>query len=261
MRFLERHGYDVAYQGDLDTARDPSSLDGRTLVIVAGHGEYWSKEVRDAFEAARATGTNLVFMGANAAYWQVRYEEGFTTIVGYKRPSWDPETNPALETDYFRALSPPRHECALMGIMHMGGVLTWTPDGDYTVTDAATTDPWLRAGGFQPGDLVHGVVSREVDAIPGTQSPADSCGNRVTVLFTRKLGSVYDGDADAVRFATPSGATVFSSGSHQFVWGLEDVPEVPMRHDLVDPRLQRFALAMLDALAPRSRVESPGGSP
>jgi hypothetical protein len=50
-----------------------------------------------------------------------------------------------------------------------------------------------------------------------------------------------------VRFTAPSGATVFASGSHQFVWGLEDIPEVDrMRHGLVDPRLQAFLRAMLD---------------
>lgn len=253
VRFLERHGYDVAYQGDLDTARDPSSLVGRKLVIVAGHSEYWTKEMRDAFETARAAGTSLAFMGANAAYWQIRYEEEFRTIVGYKNPSWDPETNPALETDLFRALAPPRYECGLIGIQHMGGTLMWTTDGDYTVTASAVTDPWLQAGGFRAGDVVRGIVSREVDTIPVTESPENSCGNRLTVLFTRKLGGAYLGDADAVRYTAPSGAKVFASGSHQFVWGLEDVPEVQMRHGLVDPRLQRFVLAMLDDLAPGTR--------
>lgn len=255
VHFLERTGYDVAYQGDLDTARDPSSLLGRELVIVAGHSEYWAKETRDAFDAARSAGVDLVFTGANVAYWQIRFEENFRTIVAYKSPAWDPETDPALETDLFRALSPPRQECALMGIQHMGGTLEWTTDGDYTVTDAAATDPWLQAAGFAAGDVLPGIVGREVDTIPGSESPESSCGNRLTVLFTRKLGGVYLGDADAVRFTAPSGATVFASGSHQFVWGLEDVPEIDMRHGLVDPRLQRFALAMLDDLAPGARVQ------
>jgi hypothetical protein len=32
--------------------------------------------MRDAFDAARAAGTNLAFMNSNAAYWQIRYEDG-----------------------------------------------------------------------------------------------------------------------------------------------------------------------------------------
>jgi len=246
-RFLERSGYDVAYQADVDTARDPASLDARRVVVVAGHSEYWSKGMRDSFEQARDARVDLAFFGANAAYWQIRYEEEFRTIASYKNPSWDPETDPALETDLFRALQLPRHECALMGIQHAGGTLEWPTDGDYTVTDAASSDPWLRGAGFVAGDVLQGIVSREVDTIPGNQTAADSCGNRLTVLFHRELGTAEQGDADAVRFTTPSGAKVFASGSHQFVWGLEDIPEVErMRHGLVDGRLQTFVRLMLD---------------
>ncbi len=245
VRFLERHGYDVAYQADVDTARDPTTLEGRALVAVAGHNEYWTKEVRDAFERAKAAGIDLAFFGANAAYWQIRYEDDYRTIVGYKSASGDPETDPQLETDLFRALVPPRYECGLMGVQHQGGLLDWPTMGDYTVV--ATDDPWLAAGGLAPGDVVKGVVSREVDTIPGWRTPEDACGNTVTVLFHRELGGDTLGDADAVRFTAPSGATVFASGSHQFVWGLEDVSELRewVPEGIVDPRLQRFAEAML----------------
>jgi hypothetical protein len=247
VRFLEQNGYDVSYQADVDTARDPSSLEGRRLVIVAGHGEYWSKEIRDAFHRARDAGTNLAFFGANAAYWQVRYEDDYRTIVGYKSAAWDPETDPQLETDLFRALVPPRYECGLMGIQHQGGDLAWPVHGDYTVSPTAAADPWLKAAGLAPGDVLKGIVSREVDTIPGHLTAADSCGNRLTVLFHRELGADTLGNADAVRFTAPSGARVFASGSHEFAWGLAEVPgvsEIPPR--LVDPRLQRFVRAMLD---------------
>jgi len=40
VRFLENRGYDVAYQTDLDTDRDPGSLRRHRLVIVNGHDEY-----------------------------------------------------------------------------------------------------------------------------------------------------------------------------------------------------------------------------
>ena len=52
--FLERSGYDLAYQADLDTARDPATLQGRRAILVAGHNEYWAKAVRDGFDRARA---------------------------------------------------------------------------------------------------------------------------------------------------------------------------------------------------------------
>lgn len=257
VRFLERMGYDVDYQGDVDTAREPSTLDGRRLIVVAGHGEYWSKETRDAFDRARDSGTSLSFMGSNAAYWQVRYEDDFTTIVSYKSAVADPEADPALDTVQFRALVPPRNECALIGIQHQGGKLDWTTDGDYTATSAALDDPWLRAGGIKPGDVFRGIVSREVDAVPWTETGGYSCGNKITVLFNRSLGGNYSGDADSVKYTAPSGARVFASGSHQFVWGLEDIPQAAMGHGLVDERLRRFTVGMLDDLSKAARYPPP----
>jgi hypothetical protein len=244
--FLERSGYDVAYQADLDTARDPTTLERRKALIVAGHNEYWAKAVRDGFDRARAAGTSLAFFGANAAYWQVRYEDDFRTLVGYKSAAWDPETDPQLETDRFRVLVPPRYECGLMGIQHQEGNLSWEAHGDYTVPRVATGDPWLESAGLAPGDVVKGVVSREVDTIPGHLTAGDSCGNELTVLLHRELGGDTRGDADAVRFTAPSGARVFASGSHEFAWGLSEVPgvtEIPK--GLVDERLQGLVRAML----------------
>jgi RTX calcium-binding nonapeptide repeat (4 copies) len=245
--FLERSGYDVSYQADVDTARDPTTLERRKALVVAGHNEYWAKAVRDGFERARAAGTSLAFFGANAAYWQVRYEDDFRTLVGYKSSAWDPETDSLLETDLFRVLVPPRYECELIGIQHQGGTLSWEAHGDYTVTQAAGQDPWLVAAGLAPGDVVKGIVSREVDTIPGWLSAVNSCGNELTVLFHRELGGDTNGNADAVRFTSPSGAKVFASGSHQFAWGLSEVPgveEIPK--GLVDERLQRLVRAMID---------------
>ncbi len=65
LRFLEREGYDMSYTTDVDVHRNPAELTGHRLVVVSGHDEYWSKEMRDAFEAARDGGTNLAFMGAD----------------------------------------------------------------------------------------------------------------------------------------------------------------------------------------------------
>jgi len=63
VRYLERGGYDVSYQTDLDTDNDPGSLLRHRLVMTAGHDEYWTKGIRDAFEEARDHGINLAFMG------------------------------------------------------------------------------------------------------------------------------------------------------------------------------------------------------
>jgi hypothetical protein len=247
VRFLERKGYDLSYQTDVDTDADPQSVFRHRLVVTAGHGEYWTKVMRDAFDATRDAGTNLAFMGANTGYWQTRYEDDRQTIVAYKS-RYDPEPDPALKTTMFRDLVPPRYECELLGIQSQGVLLNWPPS-DYDVVPGALTDPWMRGTGFHAGDVIKGVVSVESDTIPGNQTAASSCGHALTVFFHHETGSDKSGNADAVRYTAPSGARVFATGSHTFAWGLDDFAANPDEtHGLVDPRLQRFAVNALDDL-------------
>ena len=238
VRFLEREGYDVSYQTDVDTQRDPASLLEHRLVVVAGHDEYWTSGMRDAFEAARDAGTNLAFMGANVGYWQIRYENAESTIVSYKSPA-DPVSDPALQTVQFRQLTPPRPECMLVGVQWEGGLKTFgDPPRAYTVV-APANDPWLQGTGLSDGSVLPGIVGPEWD----TQSCSPP---RAVRLFH------YEGapaNADAVRYTAPSGARVFASGSMQFAWGLDDFPPystgMPTQ---VIPGLQQFVRNVLDDL-------------
>src|SRR5205807_861164 len=102
VRYLERGGYDVSYTTDVDTDLHPGELLQHRLVLTAGHSEYWSKAMRDAWERARDLGTNLAFMGGNSVYWQIRYEDGDRTIVEYRDPKKDPNPSQAVKTVQFR---------------------------------------------------------------------------------------------------------------------------------------------------------------
>ncbi|HEX3455330.1 MAG TPA: N,N-dimethylformamidase beta subunit family domain-containing protein, partial [Gaiellaceae bacterium] len=241
VRFLEREGYDVSYATDGDIDRDPSLLLRHRVVIVLGHGEYWTKGMRDAYQAALAAGTNLAFLGANIDYWQVRYEDGGRTMVGYKSAA-DPEPDPALKTVLFRDLVPPRPECALLGVQHYTGSYAW-PRADFRVV--AGSDPWLAGTGLTAGSTITGVVSREHDQIPAGSPAGTSCGLKVTVLFEH-IGDIDLERAEAVRYAAPSGARVFSAGSYELAWALDsyrvngDGTETP-----VDPRVQQFVRNVL----------------
>ena len=251
VRFLEREGYDVGYQTDADTDARPESLLEHRLVMVIGHDEYWTKRQRDAFDAARDGGTNLAFTNSNASYWQVRYEDGGRTMVGYKEQAPDPEPDPALKTIRFRSLTPPRPECALLGVMFYRTREHYGAPVDYTATDAAGTDPWFAGTGFKPGDKVLDVVGNEWDSRPETAAP-DCDKQGLTVLFH------YEGapqNADAVRYTAPSGALVFAAGAQQFSWSLDTFNSGRVGRTLPpDTRLQQF---MRNALVDLSRPAAP----
>ena len=246
VRFLEHEGYDLSYQTNLETDLRPESLLEHRLVIVAGHDEYWSKRMRDAFDAARAAGTNLAFMNSNAAYWQIRYEDGGRTIVGYKEAAPDPEPNPALRTVRFRQLVPPRPECALMGVMFFRIREHQTGPVDYTVTDAASTDRWFAGTGFHPGDKVLDVVGNEWDSLPEPPVAPQCAKPGLKALFH------YEGEpsnADAVRYTAPSGARVFAGGAQQLSWSLDPFNTGRFGRTLpADAGLQRFMRNALDDL-------------
>lgn len=260
VRFLEREGYDVSYQTDADTDAHPESLLRHRLVIVIGHDEYWTKRMRDAFDTARDRSTNLAFGNSNAAYWQVRYEDGGRTLVGYKDAAPDPEPDPALRTIRFRDLTPARPECALLGVMYYRIREHQSGPVDYTVTDAAASDPWFAGTGFKPGDKVLDVVNNEWDSRPEAPVPPECVKPNLTVLFH------YDGppqNGDAVRYTAPSGARVFSTGAQQYSYALDTFNTGVLGRTLPpDERLQQFtrnAFADLGRPAPpvalRARVK------
>jgi hypothetical protein len=246
VRFLEREGYDISYQTDVDTDRNPESLLDHRLVVVGGHDEYWTKRIRDAFQVARSKGTNLAFMGSNAGYWQVRYEDGGRTIVGYKEAAPDPEPDPSLRTVRFRDLVPPRPECALEGVMYYRIRESQSGPVDYTVTQAAQTDAWFRGTGFSPGDKILDVVGNEWDSLPEQPVPAQCVKPGLVDLFH------YEGapqNADAVRFTAPSGARVFAGGAQQLSWSLDPFNTDRFGRTLpADTRLQQFIRNALDDL-------------
>ena len=71
---VERLGLDVAYTTDIDVQEHPAQLLRHRALISGGHDEYWSVAKRNAIEAARGHGVNLVFLGPNAVYWRIRLE-------------------------------------------------------------------------------------------------------------------------------------------------------------------------------------------
>lgn len=244
VRWLEHEGYDVSYQTDVDTDADPGSLLQHRLVLVIGHDEYWTKAMRDAFAVARASGTNLAFTGSNAAYWQVRYEDGRRTIVGYKEAAPDPIADPALRTIKFRDLGRP--ECGLMGVMFLRLREHESGPVDYTVTNAAAADPWFAGSGFAPGDKVQDVVGNEWDSLPDAPPPAACMKPGLKVLFH---ADVQPANADAVKYTAQSGARVFAGGAQQLSWSLDPFNTNQHGRTLpADPRLEQFMRNALDDL-------------
>jgi hypothetical protein len=224
VRFLERSGDEVAYATDVDTHEQPAMLPRHRIFLSVGHDEYWSWAMRMNVEAARDSGVHLAFLGADAGYWQIRFEpdshgDPDRTIVGYKEAvgSEDPlaldrdPRNDRQVTGRFRDRPTSRPEDRLVGVMYISDPV----DGDMIVDNASH---WVFAGtGLRRGDRLTGLLGYEVDAI-STDPPA-AIERLAHSPFVEGSRTRY---ADATIYTAPSGALVFATGSMQWNWGLDD---------------------------------------
>jgi hypothetical protein len=246
--WMERMGYDVSYATDVDTHANPSRLLDHKGLLSVGHDEYWSKEMFDAWETARDQGRNLGFFGANAAYWQVRFEPSSSGVadrvmVCYKSTLLDPVKG-STATDLFRLVGRP--EQRLVGVQYSAHFDKTYP---FVVQNAGN---WVYAGsGFRDGDTVEGLVGAESDrfyplyqSAPGTSQTLLSSS---PVLSASGLWDV----ANASVYQAPSGAWVFGAATQQWSWGLSDVPSHGIN---VDSRIQRTTQNVLDRLRQSNRL-------
>jgi N,N-dimethylformamidase beta subunit-like protein len=72
--WAESHGYDVDVVAQHDLHHRPEILAGYGCVVMVGHDEYWSWEMRDAIDAFVDAGGGVVRLAGNFL-WQVRLED------------------------------------------------------------------------------------------------------------------------------------------------------------------------------------------
>ncbi len=118
--WLDREG--IAYEAAsmMDVHRDPSLLNHYNLVILVGHNEYWSKEMRDNWDSYLANGGNAAIFSGNTMWWQVRFSADNKQMTCYKNAAADPlygVDNSRVTTNWFnQPLNQPRkpfHRCQL----------------------------------------------------------------------------------------------------------------------------------------------------
>ncbi|HWW45071.1 MAG TPA: N,N-dimethylformamidase beta subunit family domain-containing protein, partial [Acidimicrobiia bacterium] len=207
---MEQLGLDVTYITDIDTHLRPDLLLNHKAYFSLGHDEYWSVQMRDGVEAARDHGVNLAFLGANAAYRQIRLEASSLGPnrhqVCYKSATEDPihATNPSLTTVNWRSPPVNRPESEMIGEQY---------ECNPVQTDMVIVDPsaWVFAGAnVQAGQHLVQAVGSEYDRYdPNQAGPKNVQILCHSPLTCQKRPSF----ADMTYYSAPSGAGVFASGS------------------------------------------------
>jgi hypothetical protein len=262
IHWLERQGYDLSYISNVDLDKDPAQLLHHKADISIGHDEYWTKAMRDGVERARDSGVGVAFLGANVAYWQVRFEpdsrgNAYRTVICYKvsTNSHNLALDPAYPKDIphvtaqWRDPVLNRPENAMIGTMYSD--LTHKQVGFSWQVSTGANSFLLNGTGLQAGqhygcDLV-GYEWDRVFANGATPKNLHILGRSGTVADNNATD-----ESDTTYYVAPSGALVFAAGAIYWTYALDSyrlhVDPLCAGQDLVVPGLQQLMAKVMDAL-------------
>jgi hypothetical protein len=242
---LEKEGYDVAYWTDIDLHARGGQLADHKALITLGHDEYWSREMRDAVEAARDAGMNLAFFGANAVFRAIRLAPSDLgpdrRQVNYRAASDDPLSgvDDSRVTVSWREPPLSRPESTLVGAFYQCNPVK----ADFVVADASA---WVFAGsGLGKGDRIRNLVGPEYDRYD-VNAPLPPGPVQVLAHSPLRCGGRAS-HADMTYYSTRSGAGVVATGTNWWISRLN--PACPPSEGCYDPRLARVTRNILDVFA------------
>jgi hypothetical protein len=274
IHWLERQGYDLSYISNVDLHEDPGQLLQHQVYLSLGHDEYWTKEMRDGVEQARNKGVGLAFLGANASYWQMRFEKDSAgtsdrTIVCYKvsTANKDLARDPLYGKDNARVTAQwrdpvlGRSENALIGIMYSG--LTHKQQGFPWEVSSLAKSPFLDGTGLQPGQQYGcGLVGYEWDRV--FSNGATPAGLQVLATSQTQMDNNKADISNTTYYIAPSGAMVFATGSIYWTASLDDyryhTDNLCAGQNTEVPGMQKLMANIMDALAihhPQSLYQQP----
>jgi hypothetical protein len=130
---------------------------------------------------------------------------------------------------------------------------------DYVVTNAS--DPYYAYTGLQNGDKLRGLVGYEWDAVVNNGFTPSGLVvlSQSTVQPLGTLPPLPAGTdttvSNAVRYTAASGAKVFSTGSIQWMWGLDSFGVLNPREDI---RAKQIAVNILADMGAKPKTPSSG---
>jgi hypothetical protein len=229
VRFMERHGLDVAYVTDITVSQHPTIVLRHRVYLSLGHDETWTTAERQAVDGAEAHGVNVAFMGAAPLVRHARLQPSPVgpdrEEVDYRTPTEDPlhgTGHTATVTGNTFATppvsSPPTR---FIGGEYSGYVDTSATPLPFVVYDASS---WIFKGtGLENGSQIPDVIRSDIQHVDPTAAPTDLqvLGHSpvpLTSAYTNQgewNGNTY---SDMTYYTDPqSKAGVFESGTVSWI--------------------------------------------
>jgi hypothetical protein len=198
LKLAERLGIDLNYVTDVELDRSAASLGDTMSILLGGHAEYWTTNMRARAQTAVDSGINLVSLGANAIYGRPRLQANEREIVMWRSAPNDPNrNNPLLASSSWRHSPIAQPEAKLLGAQYVGlGV-----NADYTIPHP---NRWPFTKMVKP-ELLKNIVGKEVDSPlyavgPAVETLAESSirfrGKDIKILATYYTNAKHAGVID-----------------------------------------------------------------
>lgn len=265
IRWMESQGYDIDYVSDVDLDENANILSGHRVLVNVGHDEYYSDNMRNVVTGGIASGVNIAFFSANDIYQRVEMEPDYTGAPD-RRVFTDKGALPGSTTYEWRYLSPTeKPENAIEGVMQNGVA----SDRPFLIHDASS---WIYNGtGLvnYTGSGTSGVVTSGTgqNALPGLvgyefdEDPTScSCLSQYDSYEPQGIDEVghsyvpaadngVQAWSDATLYQAPSGAQVFSAGTIQWSFGVDNGYNdgwCDCVHNYANPAAQRITSNILN---------------
>lgn len=201
IRLAEEKGIDLNFITDYELDAGSPEVRNATTLVLGGHDEYWTNNMRKNLQDAVDHGTNLIIFGGNTGYNRIRIE-GDRKLAMWRSTKSDPYGTVKDKATTAWRMSPIKQpESLLLGSQYIG----LGASGDYKITHP---DRW-PFNVMKTPQLLRLVVGREVD------SPLYSPGPAVESLATSEI-TVYHRKAIAMAtyYNSASGAGVIDIGTN-----------------------------------------------
>ena len=195
LQWVHLEGIEVDLCTESDLHKIPGLLAGYRLLVIVGHSEYWSGEMRDQVEGFVKQGGNVAFFAGNVCWWQVRFEDDGNTMVCYKQKALDPASqSPAT----LRSTTVNWHEdflqrpgTQLVGVSLAGGAAA-TDRVEFVVADGAH---WVFANTGLSNGNAFGLYNNFTLSVVGEETDAVQDGspsNFRRLAYVRDATDTYD---------------------------------------------------------------------
>ncbi len=261
-RWADAMNITIEHASSFDLHEQPTLLQNYQALVLVGHSEYWTKQMRNHYDNFVASGGNVVILSGNTMWWQIRLEEN--NMVCYKSGINDPMVgidDSVVTTNFHESpLNWPENSSIGLSFRH-GGYVNFEGNlpasegyGGYTITQG--DHPVLSGSELLDGDMLgqeQTIVGYEADGalIDWVDGKPVVTGADQTPIDFKILGLSEATQGHAIMGIFGEGGTggmVFNAATVDWADGLW----WPAQNEIPNPQVSKITANVLALFAPQS---------